>query len=205
MIWATSIGLVFVVYIIWFVRFWHFVNDPTKGTPISSARTTTALLLIDLQKDYLDGSVPGTAEAMACINQRIERAKSSGFPVIAIRHGWQTSSTRVMARLLLGGKGIAWNRGTELDPTIEAAAAAVVAKRVQDAFENAELDRLLAKLQVGRLELAGLDGCYCVAKTALGALNRKFTVVVLRRCVMTSAPDRWNQWCQIPRSGLSYE
>jgi len=40
MIWATGIGLVFVVYIVWFARFWHFVNDPTKGMPISSTRAS---------------------------------------------------------------------------------------------------------------------------------------------------------------------
>lgn len=192
--WPWLVGAALLGYAAWFVRVLRYIGQPTRGQPIGAERGGTALLLIDLQVEYLDGSLPDTPVRLAAIEDLAAEAKEAGWPVIAIRHGWQTASTRLLARLAMKGKGIAWGNGTELHPSIEGLADYVVTKDRQDAFSNPELDRLLDRLQVGWLIIAGLDGVYCVAKTAAGALNRDYRVSVPDGVVLTSEPARWQKW-----------
>lgn len=192
--WPWLVGAALLSYAAWFISVLRYIGRPTRGGQIAEGRDRTALLLVDLQAEHLDGSLPDTAARLAATLDLAAEAKAAGWPVIAIRHGWQTASTRLVARLALKGKGIAWRKGTELHPAIEGLADHVVTKDRQDAFSNPELDRLLDRLQVGRLIIAGLDGVYCVAKTASGALNRGYRVTVPDGVVLTGEPARWQKW-----------
>ncbi|MFP4328388.1 MAG: cysteine hydrolase family protein [Paracoccaceae bacterium] len=101
---------------------------------------------------------------------------------------------------MLGGKGLAWAAGTEIHPEIAGSVDHVVTKRVQDGFENPELGSLLDRLKIGRLQIAGLDICFCVKKTAVAAAARGYHVTLLTEAIRTARPKEWHRW----RGALSH-
>lgn len=84
------------------------------------------------------------------------------------------------------GQAVEGTPGTELAAPFNDLADHVVIKRVQDAFETRELDRLLGQLDAGKLSIVGLDTNYCVAKTALAACQRGYEVEINRQGVLSA-------------------
>lgn len=64
-----------------------------------------------------------------------------------------------MGRMVLVGRGLASAQSTEIHPEFAGSVRCVVTKRVQDGFENSKLGSILARLEIGRLQIAGLDDC----------------------------------------------
>jgi len=197
---AGSAAVALAAYALWFLRLLRFVNRPSDGPTIPAARDRRALLLVDMQAEHFEGARPAEeSRLLAAVKAAIDQARAAGHPVIALRHGWQTPGTRLMTRMMLGGKGLAWESGTEIHPEIVEQVDHVVTKRVQDGFENPELGALLGRLDVGHLRIAGLDGCYCVKKTALAAANRGYRVELLTDAIVTARPQEWRAWlAQLP-------
>lgn len=197
---AGTAVVVLAGYALWFVRLVRFVNTPSDGPTIPAGRDKTALLLIDMQSEHFEGDRPADeSRLLAAVQDAISQAREDGHPVIALRHGWQTPGTRLMARMMLGGKGLAWASGTEIHPELAERVDHVVTKRVQDGFENAELGHLLDRQEIGQLRIAGLDGCYCVKKTALAAANRGYRVELLTDAILTVRPEDGRSWlAQLP-------
>lgn len=196
MTWIVGLAAVaLVAYAIWFMRLVRFVNTPSDGPRIPAGRTKTALLLVDMQSEHFKGKQPEDEKRLLdAVKDAISDARAAGSPVIALRHGWQTPGTRLMARMMLGGKGLAWAPGTEIHPNIASSVDHVVTKRVQDGFENPEFGSLLDRLDIGRLQIAGLDGCFCVKKTALAAAARGYHVTLLTDAIRTARPKDWRRW-----------
>lgn len=194
--WMSGLAAVaLLAYALWFFRLVRFVNAPSNGPKIPVGRDKQALLLVDMQAEHFEGARPeDETRLLAAVKTAIAEARRRGHPVIALRHGWQTAGTRLMARMMLGGKGLAWAAGTEIHPDLAARVDHVVTKHVQDGFENPELGALLDRLGIGRLRIAGLDGCYCVKKTALGAANRGYRVELLTDAILTARPQEWRAW-----------
>lgn len=181
------------IIVLWLAMSLRHAMSVSSGRPIATAeRPGTALLVVDVQPDFL-GLYESTARGRALDEVRgaVARARAEGWPVIAIRQGWQTPGMRFVARIFSGGRGLAWRPGTEVLPEVAAVADHVVNKRVQDSFETGELDDLLRGLRVGRLVVTGLDGCACVRTTALAALRRGYKVTIVERAVLSTAPSRW--------------
>ncbi len=178
------------VALVWMATGVWRIGAISKGEPIGE-RPNTALLLIDLQAVFWDHgpyAEPSKSKAEAVIHDEITAAKRQGIPVIAVRQEWSIPSTKMLARLTMKGAALEGTRGTELAAPFAKMAERVVVKRVQDAFETGELDTLLAKLDVGRLRIVGLDFNYCVQKTALAARNRGYQVTVVRHGTLASGP-----------------
>jgi nicotinamidase-related amidase len=170
-------------------------NRPSDEPEIAAGRTQTSLLLVDMQSEHFRGEQPKDEnQLLDRVREAVSKARAAGIPVIALRHGWQTPGTRLMARMVLGGKGLAWAPGTEIHPGLVQSVDYVVTKRVQDDFENPELGTLLDRLGIGHLQIAGLDGCFCVKKTALAAAERGYTVTLLTDAIRTSRPTEWYRW-----------
>lgn len=162
----------------------------SRGKPIG-ARTGTALLLIDLQTVFWDHgpyTEAATSVAEAAILDEISAAKRNGLPIIALRQEWSIPSTKVIARLAMKGQAVEGSPGVELAAPFSGLADHVLVKRVQDAFETGDLDRLLAALGVGSLRIVGLDFNYCVLKTALAARNRGYAVTVVKQGTLSANP-----------------
>lgn len=165
------------------------VSTGPKITP----RDGTALLLIDLQTIFWENGPYSTADKAAAervVLAEIEAARSTGIPVIAVRQEWSLPATKVLARLTMKGQAVAGTAGTELATPFQGLVDHEIVKRVQDGFETGALDTLLAQLDVGHLRVVGLDGQYCVAKTAQGAISRGYQVDLVLPGILSGVPDK---------------
>lgn len=190
MTFAIALGAAVLLLILWLGQGIRRIGSVSVGETIPD-RNGSALLLIDLQSVFWErGPYPDAAkEAVAAsILEEVEAARTQGHPVIAVRQEWSIPSTKVLARLTMKGQAIEGSEGTELAAHFASCPEHVLVKRVQDAFETGELDALLARLNVGKLRLAGLDFNYCVQKTALAARNRGYDVTVVKDGTLAAAP-----------------
>ncbi|WP_282060285.1 cysteine hydrolase family protein [Roseobacter litoralis] len=145
--------------------------------------------MIDLQTVFWASGIFGESvktKTKATILAEAEAAKTNRIPIIAVRQEWSIPSTQAVARLLMKGQAVAGTPGTEIASPFSDLADHVLVKRVQDAFETGELDKLLVGLDVGKLRIVGLDTNYCVAKTALAARQRGFEVEIVTRGVLSA-------------------
>ncbi|UYV38587.1 isochorismatase family protein [Rhodobacteraceae bacterium D3-12] len=92
--------------------------------------------------------------------------------------------SRLVSKLTMGGTALAGGPDTGLARDFNGLPDHVLIKRVQDGFETSALDRLLDKLEIGTLDIAGLDGAYCVARTAEAALNRGYGVTLVEAAIL---------------------
>lgn len=181
------------------VAAWGFVtvrriSAVSQGPRIPDDRTETALLLIDLQTVFWGGATyrDATKSAVASrIAQEVEQAHKNGWPVIALRQEWSSPSTKLLAKIAMGGAAIQGSAGTELAAPFADLPDHMLVKRVQDGFETGALDHLLAELNVSHLRIAGLDGNYCVAKTSRAALARGYQVTLITAAIASAGDDRF--------------
>lgn len=153
----------------------------------------TALLLIDLQTVFWENGPYSAADKAAAerrILAEIEAGRSNDIPVIAVRQEWSLPVTKMLARLTMKGQAVTGTAGTELAKPFQELVDHEIVKRVQDGFETGALDTLLAQLDVGHLRVVGLDGQYCVAKTAQGALLRGYQVDLVLPGILSGVPDK---------------
>lgn len=161
---------------------------PTTGPRISAyANPAKALLMIDVQEDYtgIKGAkqplLKNVEPQIAAINKLIDWASKSGMQVVYIR---QLFDNNVIMRTFVG-RTIEGLPGTEVDSRIKIVSKNDFTKKISDAFSNPQLNEFLIAHQVNELYLTGLDGVYCVHKTALGGMNRGYTVSVVTDAVMS--------------------
>ncbi|GAB5435028.1 cysteine hydrolase family protein [Falsiruegeria mediterranea] len=183
-----------VLYVIWGIR---RIGKPTTGPQINlSARTETALLVIDMQVDFT--TLPTWTESdlqqnFAQISASTSNAQHSGMPIIVVRHVFQGWLANLLNGLFNKGRGNKGSDGLGLDPRLSLTPSAEFVKSVGDAFSVPELDRYLAEHNVGHLILTGLDGCHCVNKTAQGARNRGYQVSIDPAAVLAANPKQWSK------------
>lgn len=169
------------------------VMKVSKGAPIPKGRKRSALLLIDLQRDFLEPGPYPAAERSAVmrrVSALIAAARVTGRPVIALRHGWRDPGMRLLSKLAMHGSALAGSPGAELVEPVNDADH-VLDKSVQDGFADGTLDALLDYLGVGALEIGGLDASACVANTAEAALNRGFHVTIREDAILGRSGRRW--------------
>ncbi len=130
-----------------------------KPHPLASS----ALLLIDLQNEYLDGRLPlpGAAAALAASRALLEKARAAGRPVIHVRHAGRVGglfdpSTRAFA--------IA-------DAVTPLAGEIVIDKSLPNCFAGTGLKATLERLGIKSLIVAGFMTHMCVSSTVRAALD----------------------------------
>ena len=120
-------------------------------------------------------------DQIARINKLIDKASSSGMQVMYIRHLF---SNNIITRNMIG-RTIEGLPGTKLDMRIKVVSTNEFTKKISDAFSNPKLSEFLTAHHVNVLYITGLDGVYCVYKTALGGMNRDYHVTVVTDAVMS--------------------
>lgn len=184
------IMVVIVILAVGTLLFFEFkkISAPTTGPLISSyAEPAKALLVIDVQDDYTGVSgrkepiYKNVDDQIARINNLIDNASSSGMHIVYIR---QLFSNNIIMRNMIG-RTIEGLPGTELDTRIKVVSENDFTKKVSDAFSNPKLGEFLTAHHVSELYLTGLDGVYCVYKTAIGGMNRGYHVTVVTDAVMS--------------------
>ena len=141
----------------------------------------TALLVIDMQNDYLYEKrmkrfAYDTAGLVGRVNGLIRRYSEAGEDVLYIRHIIQNLPTN----RLLFGYSLADTEGAALYGGLEVVSEHVFDKLVGDALSNRALRAFIGQRGYDRLHLCGLDECGCVAATALGAKKRGLEAEILR-------------------------
>ncbi len=123
-----------------------------------------ALIVIDVQTKYMDKY---DSNLINRINERIREAKAEELSIIYVKN---TGNPGNEAEYTLADELL-----MESDDVYE--------KRFPSAFTSKEFVERLQGLGLKELELIGVDGSSCVAKTAFDGVARGYDVTVNLRCV----------------------
>ena len=151
----------------------------------------TALLLIDLQRDFLEtnGRLPvggENADRVIATSLRIlNHARTAGWKLIFIKNEFKKHDWR--GNLSRNNAAIAASPGAEIDPRIPVPAdAEIFSKAKSDGFSNPALEASLKASAIRQIVMLGLMTEECVCDTASSALRRGFKVVIVANAVASS-------------------
>lgn len=153
-------------------------------------RRGDALLLIDVQNDFLPGgslAVPCGDEIIPVLNRYIAAFRKESLPIYATRDWHPEDHCSFLAR---GGiwppHCVADSHGAKFAPALDLPAAALVVSKATNreadaysGFEGTDLERRLRQSGISRLFIGGLATDYCVLGTVRDALTKGFVVMLL--------------------------
>ncbi len=128
-------------------------------------RPNSALLVIDVQKGVVDGSV-NRDSVVANIGNLVARARAEQVPVVWVQHSGDDMPQ--------GSES--WEYVPEL---IRSEGEPVVHKKYGDSFEDTTLESLLSERGVGRLVVTGAQTDMCIRSTLHGAMTRGYDVTLV--------------------------
>jgi maleamate amidohydrolase len=153
-----------------------------------------ALVIVDMQWDFVDPESPATCAPMAVdrlpdISRLLDASRTAGTPVffsvglvapdLADVGLWKGHAHRT------GKSQIEGTRGAEIVPELEPLPNEhVVRKRRPSAFFNSDLDVFLRGLKVDTLLVAGSSMSGCVRATVVDGFSLDYRVMVVRECVV---------------------
>ena len=140
-------------------------------------RPSTALMVIDVQNDVVTGAYERDA-VVANIRALVDKARQQQVPVVWVQH-----SNEGMERDSDG-----WQVVPELSPL---ASEALVHKKFGDAFEDTDLEDVLARERVGRLVVTGAQTDACIRSTIHGAFARGYDVTLVGDAHTTEDQSEW--------------
>jgi nicotinamidase-related amidase len=129
------------------------------------SRPNTALLVVDVQNGAVTGA-HARDEVVANVAALVEKARTQDVPVVWVQH-----NDKGMPR-----DSDQWQLVPELS---RAEAEPLVEKQYGDSFEATDLEDVLARLQVGRLVVAGAQTDMCIRSTLHGALARGYDATLV--------------------------
>jgi len=164
------------------------------GSSIAAPRTGDALLVVDVQRDFLPGgslAVPAGDAILAPLQACIERFEAMDLPIFASRDWHPPDHCSFQAQ---GGNWpvhcVAGGSGADFPAALHLPAGAVIVSKgsspgrdAYSAFGETELHQRLQASRVRRLVVAGLATDYCVLATVLDARAMGYEVVVLRDAI----------------------
>lgn len=187
----------FAVAIQEFARSLDMLIDPQRPVVLlASSRWTlpnSAVLLMDLQKDFLDveeGRMPvdrqGAQAVLDTANEVLsKRVLAEALPILVMN---QFPAAQRIANFFRKGAAIAGSAGSELDGRLEShGQTKVVAKASPSAFSNPELQQYLRAQDVQELYVLGVFAEGCVRSTVLDAMKLGYAVHVIADAVATNA------------------
>lgn len=153
-----------------------------------------ALILVDVQNDFLPGGSLGVADGGAVIgplNAMIEQFTARALPVVATRD-WHPAN-----HISFAEQGGPWpphcvqgSRGAQFDAGLRIPEQAIIISKATDpaqdaysGFQGTDLDEQLRALGVRRVFVGGLATDYCVLNTVLDARRLGYDVVLLADAV----------------------
>jgi nicotinamidase-related amidase len=136
---------------------------------------TSALLVIDVQNEYVTGGLPiahpPVVGSLERIGTAIDAANAAGLPVVLVRHTEPDPT---------GGLFVAGTPGWELHESVASRPhVAVVDKTLPGSFTGTGLEALLAERDVDHLVVVGYMTHMCVDTTTRQAMHLGLDVTVL--------------------------
>jgi nicotinamidase-related amidase len=153
-----------------------------------------AVLLIDLQRDFLDrrsGRLPvdrlGAEAVIRAANDILsKRVLAGALPVFVVNEFPREAH---IANFFRKGAAVAGSAGAMIDPRIEnVGSARGFTKAAPSAFTNSELEKYLHAEGVEELHVLGVFAEGCVRSTVADAVKLGFTVIVHAQAVATNRP-----------------
>jgi nicotinamidase-related amidase len=137
----------------------------------------STLLLIDCQREYVDGRLPlvGVAAALAECRRLLGAARASGAPVVHVVHQGQRGG-------LFDPEA---SGGAVADEVAPLAGETIVAKRLPNSFAGTELQSVLAKLDRKDIVVGGFMTHMCVSATVRAALDLGWRSTVVATAAAT--------------------
>jgi nicotinamidase-related amidase len=175
-------------------------RDPGASAivPASAAKVRTggrtAVLLLDLQVDFLDaerGKMPVARDAGRRVVDAANRVLAGtmlagALPVLIVNRFPRTAP---LANLARRGAAVAGTPGAELDPRIATPRSVrLFAKERSSAFSNPALEPFLRSEGIATIWIVGVMSEACVRATALAARRLGFAVAVAEEGIATRAP-----------------
>jgi nicotinamidase-related amidase len=142
-----------------------------------SDRPNTALLVVDVQNDVMAGT-HNRDGVVANIAALVDKARTESVPVVWVQHSGDS--------LPQGSDG--WRYVPELS---QQESEPVVHKRYGDAFEETDLEAVLAQHKVGRLIVAGAQTDECIRSTLHGAIVRGYDATLVEDAHTTEDLSEW--------------
>jgi nicotinamidase-related amidase len=155
--------------------------------------TQAAVLLMDLQRDFLDGKLgrlpvdePGARAVIQVANEVLSgRILATGLPILVTN---QYPANASLGNFFRHGAAVCGTTGAEFDPRLwRSGSERVIIKSSPSAFTNPELERSLRAHGVRDLFVLGVFAEGCVRSTVLAALQRGYRVYVLADAVASNA------------------
>ena len=140
-------------------------------------RPNTALVVIDVQNDVVAGA-HDRDRVVANIAALVDRARAENVPVVWVQHSGD--------ELPRGSDG--WRYVPELT---QEESEPVVHKGYADAFEDSDLEAVLAERAVGRLIVAGAQTDECIRGTLHGAIVRGYDATLVDDAHTTEDLTEW--------------
>ena len=141
-------------------------------------RPNTALLVVDVQNDVVAGAHNRDA-VVANIASLVDKARSESVPVVWVQH----SDDENLPRDTEGWQYVPELKQDDSEP--------VVHKHYGDAFEETDLESVLAERQVGRLVVAGAQTDECIRSTLHGAITRGYDATLVSDAHTTEDLSKW--------------
>ena len=140
-------------------------------------RPNTGLLIIDVQRGNTDGA-HDRETVIANIGTVLDRARQAGAPIVWVQHSDE--------HLVEGSDE--WQYAPELRRD---EAEPLVHKHYGDAFEETDLEAVLAERGVGRIVVTGASTDLCIRATLHGALTRGYDATLVGDAHTLEDPSQW--------------
>jgi len=157
---------------------------------------STALVLIDLQKDYFEADQLRAlrADLLRAANELIDRARREGAPVVEVQTRHAADRSTWALNMLADGEGVVieGSTGAERLDGLHSADHLVVKTR-DSAFHRTDLAGWLTEQRVTHLVLAGVSTESCVAATAVDAYAHDLQVTLVEDATASVEPRLHDQ------------
>ena len=140
-------------------------------------RANTALLIVDVQRGNT-GDAHDRDGVIARINSLLDQARRTGTPVVWVQHSDE--------HLVEGSED--WQYADELTRD---ESEPMVHKHFGDAFEETDLENVLAERKVGRVVVTGASTDLCIRATLHGAMARGYDATLVGDAHTLEDPSKW--------------
>lgn len=165
-----------------------------EETPLFEPGPGDALLLVDVQRDFLPAgalAVPEGDRVVPVLNRYLDACRRRGVPIFASRDWHPADHCSFHAQggiwpphCVAGTDGAAFAPDLALgDDVVVISKATTSGRDAYSAFDGTDLADGLRALGVKRLLIGGLATDYCVLETVRGAIDAGFEVLLLEDAV----------------------
>jgi nicotinamidase-related amidase len=163
--------------------------------PFDPARS--AVLVIDMQRDFIDPgapiAAPGGPAIVPAVNRLVALGRGRGLPVIFTQEMHRPDRSDFGIELEFEPPHcLEGTPGMDLVPELDVRAGdyRILGKRRYDAFLGTDLETLLRSRGIETLLVAGVCTDICVSSTVQHARNADFRCIVVRECVAGTSQER---------------